>query len=258
MRRIVLTLFVVLVGAGNAVACSCAAVSDARYRRAADAVFAGTVVAISDPNPGPGVSSADPITFTFAVERVAKGATDIQQEVVSARDSASCGCDFAQGGRYVVYATRDGGTLRASACGGSRPLVQGEPPFALRRVAVFGSYADHVTKTIATVRRGEHPGRGALRLLLADGFVGTNGGLATAIPRGTRLVGYRTGGGTVRVTLSRRLARLSGARLRLALAQIVFTASDLPGVRRVLVRTPAGALSGFHRTLTTADFRALS
>ena len=125
-------------------------------------------------------------------------------------------------------------------------------------MAVYGAYADHVTRVIGTTRRGEHPGRGAFRILLADEFSRTNPGVATAIPRGTRLRTYRAGSGTVRITLSQRFARLTGKRLRLALAQIVFTASDLPGARRVLVRTEAGALTGFHRPLTTADFRALS
>ena len=254
MRRIVLTVIVVLVGAGNAVACSCLAESDAKYRRAADVVFAGTVVAISDPNPGPVRSSADPITFTFAVERAAKGAVGARLDVVSARDGASCGCDFAEGRRYLVYATLDGGALRANICGGSRRLTPAEPPLALRRVAVFGTLADHVTRTIGSVRRGEHPGRGGFRLLLADDFSRTTR-LTTAIPRGTRLLRYHAGGGTVRIDLSRPFARLSGARLRLALAQLVFTASDLPGVRRVRVWTELGPVPGFDRPLTVADFR---
>ena len=120
MRRISLTLMLVLVGAGNALACSCMGQSDAGYRQAADVVFAGTVISRMDPNPGPGFSSADPITYTFSVERRAKGEPGATQEVVSARDSASCGCAFAKGGRYLVYATRDGGVLRANVCGGSR------------------------------------------------------------------------------------------------------------------------------------------
>lgn len=231
--------------------------SDAEYRRAADAVFAGTVIAISDPNPGPVRSSADPITFTFAVERSGKGAAAASQDVVSARDGASCGCDFVNGGHYLVYATRTGGVPRASICGGSRPLTATEPPFALRRVAVFGSFAGRVTPTIGTVRRGEHPGRGALRILLAGEF-SRAGGPGTEVPRGTRLIAYHANDGTVRVTLSRPFARLTGARLRLALAQIVFTVSDLPGVQRVRVRTELGPVPGFNRPLTVADVRRQS
>ena len=192
------------------------------------------------------------------MERRAKGELGATQEVVSARLSASCGCAFAQGGRYLVYATRNGGVLRASLCGGSRELTAGEAPFALRRVAVYGAHADHVTRVIGTTRRGEHPGRAGFSLLLADDFSRVNRGVATAIPRGTRLRSYRAGGGIVWITLSQRFARLSGNFLRLALAQIVLTASDLPGARRVSVRTEAGALTGFRRPLTAADFRALS
>lgn len=257
MRRISLTVIVFLVGAGSALACSCADRSDAKHRQAADAVFAGTVVAISDPNPGPIISSVDPITYTFMVERSAKGVVGAMQEVVSARGGASCGCSFAQGARYVVYAGLEGGALRANLCGGTRELTASEPPFTLRRVAVYGAYAGRVIPTIASIRRGEHPGRGALRILLANHSARTNP-FATAIPRGTRLLGYHANDGTVRLTLSRRFARLSGPRLRLALAQIVFTATDLPGTRGVLVRTEVGALPGFRGPLTPADFRPQS
>jgi hypothetical protein len=255
MRRISLAVMLVLIGAGNALACSCVGQSDAKYRRAADVIFAGTVTSSADPNPGPIISSADPITYTFAVERSAKGVVGATQEVVSARNGASCGCSFATGGRYVVYATLARGVPWANLCGGSRDLAANEPPFALWRVATFGTYAGRVARVIGTVRRGEHPGLAAFRILLADGFSGTGGGSATASPRGTRLLRYHANDGTVRITLSRRFARLAGAPLRLALAQIVFTASDLPGVRRVHVRTALGPLPGFDRPLTVADFR---
>ena len=60
--------------------------------------------------------------------------------------------------------------------------------------------------------------------------------------------------GTVRVTLSRRFATLSGRRLRRALAQVVLTVDATPGIERVRVRTELGALPGFDRPLATADF----
>ena len=253
MRGISLSVIVFLVGAGNVLACTCPVRSDPENRQSADVIFAGTVASIADPNPGPSISGGDPIMYTFAVERSAKGVVGATQEVVSARSGATCGCQFAMGKRYVVYATLDGGVFRAGLCGGSRALTANEPPFALRRVAAYGTRAGHVDRVIGNVRRGERPGLAAFRILLA-GVFGTNGP-ATAIPRGTRLLGYHANDGTVRITLSPQFARLAGAPLRLALAQIVFTASELPGVQRVRVRTTLGPLTGFDRQLTVADFR---
>ncbi len=245
---------IALIGSGSAVACSCVGQSDAKLRAQADAVFAGTVTARVDRNPGPGISSADPIEYTFAVERTAKGTDGDSQVVMSARSDATCGCSFPVGERFVVFASRRDGVLWANLCGGSRPLAVGEPPFALRRVAVFGTYRDRVERTLARLRPGEHPGRGAARILVARHPPRTHL-VTTAIPRGTRLLGYHAGAGTVRLRLSRQFAELSGRRLRLALAQIVFTMSDLPGVQRVRVRTTLGPIPGFERPLTVADFR---
>lgn len=192
--------------------------------------------------------------YTFAVERGAKGAVAGSQVMISTSSFSSCGCTFPADQRWVVYASRQDGLLWASACGGSRPLGVGESPFALRRVAVFGIFRDRVQLTIATVRPGRHPGREAARIVVARQPTPTNL-IGTAIPRGTRLLGYNAGGGTVRLRLSRRFSELSGARLRLALAQIVLTMSDLPGVQRVRVLTELGPIPGFDRPLTVADFR---
>lgn len=251
-RVVMLTVAIVLAGSGTAVACSCIGQSDAKLRAQADAVFAGTVTARVDRNPGPAISSADPIEYTFAVEQTAKGVVADSQVVWSARSDAMCGCTFPLGERFVVLAYRRDGVLRASVCGGSRPLAAGEPPFVLRTVAIFGTYRDRALQTLARLRPGEHPGRGAARILVARHPAPTNT-IGTAIPRGTRLLGYNAGGGTVRLRLSRRFAELSGPRL--ALAQIVFTMSDLPGVQRVRVLTEDGPIPGFARPLTVADFR---
>lgn len=50
-------------------------------------------------------------------------------------------------------------------------------------------------------------------------------------------------------------ATTSPAALRLAPAQIVFTAAGMPGVVAIRVRTGAGAIPGFDRVLTVRDFR---
>ena len=221
-------------------------------------VFAGTARAVTDPNPAPGFSSADPITWTFSVEQTAKGTTEPNQQVVSGRAEASCGLAFVLGHRYVVYAVRVDGTLRTSLCSGTRELTPTEPPFALRRVGVYVYSSSRApqrfaTESIGMARIGERPGPAALRLLLTPRFMRDNN-VTTEIPAGTRVVSYRAASGTVRVTLSRRFATLSGRRLRRALAQVVLTVDALPGIERVRVRTELGALPGFDRPLATADF----
>ena len=109
-------------------ACSCAAPSGVDLTRPltpAEAaaygpgavVFNGRAVARRDGNPlSPIVSSADPITWTFAVERVVHGGVGAVVDVESARDGASCGMTFAIGARYQVVATSSGGTLRTGLC----------------------------------------------------------------------------------------------------------------------------------------------
>jgi hypothetical protein len=57
------------------------------------------------------------------------------------------------------------------------------------------------------------------------------------------------------VILSQRFAATPAAAMPLALAQVVFTASGLPGVRSVRVRTQAGPIAGYARPLRRADFR---
>ena len=241
-------------GAGVATACTCLARTDADYRRKADVVFAGTVTAVTDPNPGPGLASIDPITWTLSVEQTAKGTTESNQQVVS--NGGTCGTAFISGHRYVVYASRVDGTLRTSLCSGTRELTPTEPPFALRWIGVYvysSSRALQAFERIGMARIGERPGPAALRLLLTPRFMRDNN-VTTEIPAGTRVVSYRAASGTVRVTLSRRFATLSGRRLRRALAQVVLTVDALPGIERVRVRTELGALPGFDRPLVTADF----
>ncbi len=244
-------------GAGVATACLCVAQTDADYRSKAEVVFAGTVTGVADPNPAP-VSTVDPITWTFAVEQTAKGTTEPNQQVVSGRFEGSCGLAFVLGHRYVVYAVRVDGTLRTSLCSGTRELTPTESPFALRRVGVYvyrssRAFQAFATELIGWARIGERPGPAALRLLLTPRFM-RDYNVTTEIPAGTRVVSYRAASGTVRVTLSRRFATLSGRRLRRALAQVVLTVDATPGIERVRVRTELGALPGFDRPLATADF----
>jgi len=254
-RTAVIALLVAATGGATSVACTCVARSDAEHLAAAEVVFAGTTLASTDANPGPVRGSGDPITWTFAVDRVAKGAVGSTIEIVTARSSSNCGATFTIGQRYVVYAHEDRGHLSTSICSGTRAVGVGEPPFRLRYVAVYLTSGDRLAHAVGKIRPGEHPGRGAVRLLGSLGHPRGRAGPSSAVPPGTRLLRYAAGGGTVRVVLSRQFAAIPAARRRLALAQVVYTATDLPGAVRVRVRTPAGPIPGYDRALRRADFR---
>jgi spore germination protein GerM len=60
-------------------------------------------------------------------------------------------------------------------------------------------------------------------------------GITTAVPRGLVLRSTRPGGGVVTVDVSSELLDEPAPKLQLAIAQIVFTASELEGVREVRV-----------------------
>jgi hypothetical protein len=60
--------------------------------------------------------------------------------------------------------------------------------------------------------------------------------LVTAIPSGTKLLGTRTVGDVLFVDVTEEINELTGEALTLAVAQIVFTASEIPGVQAVRLR----------------------
>jgi hypothetical protein len=72
-------------------------------------------------------SSLDPITFTLSVDGELKGDVDATADVVTPRESASCGVDLQVGERYLVIADREDGTLRTGLCSGTQPLAAGDP-----------------------------------------------------------------------------------------------------------------------------------
>lgn len=57
--------------------------------------------------------------------------------------------------------------------------------------------------------------------------------LTTSIPPGTRLRQAERSGATLRIDLSNKMKSIGGPALKNAYAQLVFTALDVPGVRRV-------------------------
>jgi hypothetical protein len=118
----------VLATAAPACACSCALVTPEEAFANADAVFVGVVEEIDEPWRGMFYSSADPVTVTFAVSDVYKGAVPANARLVTERDGASCGYEFAHGGRYLVHVhVRTDGEWRTSLCSGNSVLAQSGP-----------------------------------------------------------------------------------------------------------------------------------
>ena len=73
----------------------------------ADAVFSGDVISISEPKGLFGswlASSTDPVTVEFRVHSVWKGEIHETLFIQTAWSSASCGFEFVQDERYIVYA----------------------------------------------------------------------------------------------------------------------------------------------------------
>jgi hypothetical protein len=121
LRR-VLVLFALIAGgllvtpAAPAWACSCAAGTEAEHRDYADAVFVGVATSVTGPS-DPFYSGAA-VAVEFTVESVTKGVVGDRTRVNTVASDSSCGYEFEEGGRYVVYA-RTGST---GACSGTDEL----------------------------------------------------------------------------------------------------------------------------------------
>jgi hypothetical protein len=95
----------------------------------ADVVFEGVALLSRDPSAGaPGISSGDPIIWTFAVDRQVKGSALPQQEVGTPRGGATCGVDFAAGVRYRVYAVDQNGVFMTFLGSGTVEAPAPPPP----------------------------------------------------------------------------------------------------------------------------------
>ncbi|HLE58325.1 MAG TPA: hypothetical protein VJA85_01630 [Candidatus Limnocylindria bacterium] len=126
-----LTLAVAALGIGpvaTVLACTCMQLGAGEALANAQVAFTGVVARVEDPNSGPIISSADPIIYTFAVEEALKGEPGSAPQVVSARESASCGMTFAVGQRWTVYAdVGGGGRLETGLCSGNELLAEDVP-----------------------------------------------------------------------------------------------------------------------------------
>lgn len=118
-------------------ACSCAAFSIEEAARAADAVFAGTVIGEQQigPETAPlgAIAATVPVpapfgqvVYTFAVDGVAKGDPPSELAVLAGGDGASCGMSFGMGERWLVFATWDGAVYTTGLCSGNLPLAPDE------------------------------------------------------------------------------------------------------------------------------------
>lgn len=109
-------------------ACSCAPVAPLDARDYADAVLSGHVTAVAEPWPLPRLGPEfpfvrlapdpeAPIVLTVAVDTVWKGPEEAVVRVLSDNPATSqCGVSVTPGTDYVIYAMRDGETLRREIC----------------------------------------------------------------------------------------------------------------------------------------------
>jgi hypothetical protein len=114
---------VVLAPAAPSYACSCAIAGPDQYVEYADTIFTGSLEDIEEAPPADDgtISSMDPTTYRFEVERVLEGDVPVSAEVTSPRFGASCGLEGMQAGAtYIVFASTDRRGLEANLCGGTR------------------------------------------------------------------------------------------------------------------------------------------
>lgn len=129
LALLVVLLLAIYIGTpAPALACSCAQVAPLDALAHADAVVAGRVVAIDEPPAWPRLGDyfpylyfapnpGEPIVVTVAVDTVWKGPPQAQVKVISQHPATDmCAAYFNQGAAYLIYAMRDGDSLRRELC----------------------------------------------------------------------------------------------------------------------------------------------
>ncbi len=107
----------------------------------ADLAFEGVALSSRDPNAGaPIISSGDPITWTFAVDRPIKGPVHRVQEITTPRSGATCGLAFQAGVRYRVLAAHQDGAFWTFLFSGTR-----EEPVQAARCHLGPNHGHHGT-----------------------------------------------------------------------------------------------------------------
>lgn len=107
-----LTLLTLMLGAhASVMACECSAKTLDEATHEADEIFFGKVAAFDEVEGGDWAA-------TFDVERAYKGKTRTKgSSVIQTREDAkACGVQFRIGSTYMVYASREGDTLKTSTC----------------------------------------------------------------------------------------------------------------------------------------------
>ncbi|MET0459633.1 MAG: GerMN domain-containing protein [Ilumatobacteraceae bacterium] len=135
------------------------------------------------------------------------------------------------------------------------------------RIYLLTSDEDSGERELRSVRRDAGPTPTAV---LEELFKGPNqqeleAGLRTAIPEDLVLLSARPIAGNLAVDVSSEILELPGSALRLAVAEIVFTASQLPGIRGVRLRVegetrgwPDGGGELRETALTVYDYPGLA
>ncbi len=126
MRRIAILLSVAIVAGvlwmpTPASACTIVPATEEEHLARADLVFDGVALSSHDPNDvADGISTVDPIEWTFAVDHRIKGDAAAEQKVTTARMEPSCGVEFVVGVRYRVFATDEEGVFETNLGMGTR------------------------------------------------------------------------------------------------------------------------------------------
>jgi hypothetical protein len=105
-------------------ACDCTVPSTVKEEfQRQTAVFSGKVVSINKTNEGLIWSSADPVKITFEVDQAWKGEVGNKLSFYTAMSSASCGYEFMENERYLVYATGENDHLQVGLCSRTKFLI---------------------------------------------------------------------------------------------------------------------------------------
>lgn len=134
-------------------ACSCAesgAVQENKSR--SDAVFEGTAVSVKSSSFSLFGSPAKTVKAGFQVNEIWKGHVAPFIEVLTAGSGETCGYEFQEGERYLVYAAATGNSLEVSLCSGT--ILTSE---ANEQMTLLGSGSLPPQSDVANKQTGEYP-----------------------------------------------------------------------------------------------------
>jgi hypothetical protein len=105
----------VVFGAPKAFACSCSTNPPDKAVENSAAVFTGTVTDIQH--------NAGSYSVQFSVDEAWKGLTDLQVTIATSDNDGTCGYDFEQGAKSLVYAYGSEGSLQTGICHRTQPVA---------------------------------------------------------------------------------------------------------------------------------------